>query len=537
MFLLKKHYLYVPILTMETLKLRGAEEERQDRPSARLAAAFAATIILVALMFLGRLALRLPLIPELLADRLFGLLPISFVEFGIQLLGIYAKKLGFVACVLTFVGAGTVVGAWVLRTFKTSTESPVSLRLFLFSTLFWFASLTIAIPGFAPSLFTGISDQGLLTSLVLLGMFLCYGISLGLVYRQLRSSSSVPAGFMNSRRTLLGALGLIGVGSFLYTLLGNFSNQIRRAGAGRLSSGSGIFPNLSGLATEVTPTSDFYQVSKNVIDPHVDIDKWSLEMRGLVGQPTHWAASEIRTLPAVEQFATLECISNPVGGNLIGNAKWKGVRLGLLLEKAGLRPGAVKIILHAADGYDDSIPLDRAMNPGTILAYEMNGAPLTPTHGFPLRLIVPGIYGMKNVKWITSIEAVNYDFKGFWQVRGWDDVAHYKTMSRIDIPDGSAPIGGIEIAGIAFAGDRGIQRVEISTDGGGTWTPAEVKPALSPFSWVLWHRPMTVDRPAKLNLQVRATDGKGILQTAEVADPIPDGASGYHTRTIKLFKV
>src|SRR5205807_5522600 len=125
-----------------------------------------------------------------------------------------------------------------------------------------------------------------------------------------------------------------------------------------------------------------------------------------------------------------------VGGNLIGNAKWKGVRLRDVLEKAKLKSGVVDIVLRAADDYTDSIPLDRAQADATILVYEMNGAPLTAEHGFPVRLLVPGIYGMKNVKWITRLTAVDYDFKGFWQVRGWNDTALYRTAARIDIPSG-----------------------------------------------------------------------------------------------------
>lgn len=238
---------------------------------------------------------------------------------------------------------------------------------------------------------------------------------------------------------------------------------------------------------------------------------------------------------AVEQYATLECISNPVGGDLIGNAKWKGVRLRVLLERAGIQPSVRDVVLRGADGYSDSIPLDRAMQDGTLVVYEMNGAPLTPTHGFPVRLLVPGIYGMKNVKWITRIELVNYDYKGYWQRRGWDDRAEYKTMSRIDVPQASASRSGETIAGIAFAGDRGISGVEVSTDGGATWEPARLRAPLSPYSWVLWQHPWTPGRGGKSELLVRATDGRGEIQTAQRAEPIPDGASGYHRRTINLI--
>ena len=182
-----------------------------------------------------------------------------------------------------------------------------------------------------------------------------------------------------------------------------------------------------------------------------------------------------------------------MGGDLIGNALWRGVRLKDLLDQAGLKPEAVDIVLRASDGYSDSIPITRAQADGNILVYEMNGEPLSVSHGFPVRLIVPGIYGKKNVKWITEIEAVSYDYKGFWQTRGWDDRAVYKTLSRIDIPDDTVS-GTTTIAGIAFAGDRGISKVEVSLDGGNTWEQAEIKPALSEYSWVLWHKEWNPER-------------------------------------------
>jgi hypothetical protein len=245
--------------------------------------------------------------------------------------------------------------------------------------------------------------------------------------------------------------------------------------------------------------------------------------------------ADIKAMDAIEQYATLECISNRVGGDLIGNAQWKGIRLRTVLERAGIQPSVRDVILRAADGYSDSIPLERALQDGTLLVYEMNGAPLTPTHGFPVRLLVPGIYGMKNVKWITQIELVDYDYKGYWQERGWDDRAEYKTMSRIDIPETSASRAGTTVAGIAFAGDRGISRVEVSTNGGVTWEPAQLRAPLSPYSWVLWQHPWTPHQAATVELLVRATDGRGETQTAKRAEPIPDGASGYHQRTIHVL--
>jgi len=251
---------------------------------------------------------------------------------------------------------------------------------------------------------------------------------------------------------------------------------------------------------------------------------------GMVENALSFSYEEFKTLPSVEQQATLACISNEVGGDLIGNAIWRGVRLRDVLAKAGLKEGIVDIVLRASDDYSDSISLERALADQTLLVYEMNGEPLTPEHGFPVRLLVPGIYGMKNVKWITRVEAVDFDFKGYWQRRGWDDRAEYKTMSRIDAPYKTTR-GEATVAGIAFSGDRGISKVEVSIDGGSSWEQAEIKPAGSSISWVLWQKRVT-PTPGSHRLLVRATDGKGQTQTSQNAPPAPSGSSGYHSITL-----
>lgn len=311
--------------------------------------------------------------------------------------------------------------------------------------------------------------------------------------------------------------------------------------AGKPGAALDPFPQIPGLSPEVTPNGKFYRISKNLFDPVVNVSKWSLEVKGLLERPLRLTYDELKTLPAVQQYTTLECISNEVGGDLISNALWKGVRLKTLLERAGVKAKAKKVVFTCADGYSTGIPLEKALHPDTLLAYEMNDVPLPTDHGFPLRLINPGHYGMKNPKWITGIELVDHDFKGYWERRGWSDEAKVKTMSRIDVPLGSSTIkiGKQPIAGIAFAGDRGIQQVEVSTDDGRTWQKALVKKALSPYTWVLWAFGWEPKDPAmhgRFMIKVRATDGKGQVQTAEVAPPLPDGASGLHTIMVKLSK-
>ena len=289
---------------------------------------------------------------------------------------------------------------------------------------------------------------------------------------------------------------------------------------------------------EITPTESFYHISKNFFDPSPGSKDWKLEILGLVDNPYSLTYEQLTALPSVDVTTGMMCISNPVGGGLIGNAKWKGVRLADLLKKAKPKKNALELAFSAVDGYTDSITLKKALDPDVVLVWEMNGAPLTSQHGFPARLLVPGIYGMKHVKWITWIELVDHDFKGFWQEpsQGWSDPAPVNTMSRIDLPSsGSLAVNKkTTISGIAFAGDRSISKVEISTDGGKSWNEAYVKSPLSGTSWVVWGYEWTPTAAGKYTVQVRATDGDGKLQAAKKTDPYPNGATGYHSVTYRV---
>lgn len=331
------------------------------------------------------------------------------------------------------------------------------------------------------------------------------------------------------RRQALIALGATAAGAALLQWLGASSSMTPSTGGdwgGR-------------LPPEITPTDRFYTVSKNLLfGPSVDESDWRLDVHGLVGREVALSLDDLRNEAPVDQAATLACISNEVPATAIGNATWRGLRLADVLRRAGgLREGAVDLVFVCADNYTDSIPVAKALDPATLLAYEMNGEPLTRARGYPLRAIVPGIYGMKNAKWIEAIEVVDRDYLGYWQRRGWSDVATYQTLSRIDVPRPNASLEGTgphTVGGIAFAGDRGIARVELSADAGTTWQPAELKPALSQFSWVLWRLDWRPPTPGSYELTVRATDGTGEVQTAARQDPAPDGATGWHTVGVEV---
>jgi DMSO/TMAO reductase YedYZ molybdopterin-dependent catalytic subunit len=305
------------------------------------------------------------------------------------------------------------------------------------------------------------------------------------------------------------------------------------------------------LASEITPTELFYRIDKNPIVPVIMASAWKLTVKGLVAKPLEMTYTDLRNMSSIEEFATLECVSNKLDGDLISTAVWKGVRLKDILDKAQVMPRAKYIVFRCYDGYDVGIPLERGLSEGAILAYDMNGASLTAEHGYPVRAIVPGLYGMMNPKWITEIELVDGIYEGYWQRKGWANNAKYNTHSFIVIPGNSAvgkrfsniaasnaipPTSSssspemVPIAGVAFAGDRGIAKVEVSTDGGATWKDARLKDPLSPYTWVLWTAEvnnMTGKANNPYKIIARATDKTGKIQMAEIADPFPNGATGY----------
>jgi len=289
------------------------------------------------------------------------------------------------------------------------------------------------------------------------------------------------------------------------------------------------FDSVPGLSPRITALGDFYVVDEEIVDPDVDPASWRLSVRGLVDHPLELTYEELLAMPLVEQPATLECISNPVGGDLISTATWTGVRLMDLLARAGVRAGAVEVVSEAIGGYSDSIPLTDALRPVTLVAVGMNGQTLPREHGFPARLLAPGYYGMKQPKWLSAIEVVDQPYQGYWERRGWTKAAVVKTWSRIDGLAEGDPAAWL-VAGVAFAGDRGIDRVEVSADDGTTWRDAELEASVSGLTWRRWK--MAFDPNGVDRILVRATDGDGVVQAATPMDPHPSGATGYDAVTL-----
>jgi len=284
------------------------------------------------------------------------------------------------------------------------------------------------------------------------------------------------------------------------------------------------------VAPLVTPTANFYVVSKNFVDPTVNADAWKLEISGLVRTPLTLTYADVLALPTESRYVTLECISNEVGGELMSTALWTGGPLHAVLARAGVLPGASTVVFTATDNYNESLTLEQAMEPTVLLAHTMNGAPLTPKHGFPARILTTGRYGMKNPKWVIKIELTNADYLGYWERRRWKPDAPVQTTARIDTPkrDGSPlPLAPVNLGGIAFAGDRGISRVEVSADGGAHWLSARLEPALSPFTWVRWMARWEPPGPDAFTLLGRAYEVGGTPQRPDTHSPFPNGASGY----------
>jgi DMSO/TMAO reductase YedYZ molybdopterin-dependent catalytic subunit len=294
------------------------------------------------------------------------------------------------------------------------------------------------------------------------------------------------------------------------------------------------------IVQPITPNDLFYCVTKNVVDPTVNVDLWHLEICGLVQNPATWRLQDLVGFKPTTQETTLMCISNGLDAGLISNAVWKGLPLRDLLDRVGVLSSAARVRLQGVDNYTDTVPLEKAMEPTTLLAYEMNGVPLPDRHGYPLRVIVPGYFGEKNVKWLTRIEVTDANAKGFYEAQGWGPNFIVPTRSRIDVPDDwvfvslSKLTAPIEVKGIAFGGDRGISRVELSFDDGQTWSDAEIYYSGGNLAWSLWKAQWTPATLGDYPLLVRATDGEGDVQEWEEDRGPFSGVSGLHRINVRV---
>jgi DMSO/TMAO reductase YedYZ molybdopterin-dependent catalytic subunit len=298
---------------------------------------------------------------------------------------------------------------------------------------------------------------------------------------------------------------------------------------------TGVTVGIDGVAPFVTPNADFYRIDTALTVPQLPVDDYELRITGMVDRELRFSFDDLMTRNVVEHDITLTCVSNTIGGELIGNARWLGVRLDELLADAGVQPGADQVVGRSIDGYTCGFPLEAATDGrNALVAFGMNGEPLPLEHGFPVRLIVPGLYGyISATKWLTEIELTTFDqFESYWVPRGYADQAPIKLMSRIDSIDGLGTLtrnadGTAAIGGVAWAQTVGISNVEVQLDDG-PWMPAEMGDALNNDTWRQWAYRWTPATTGRASIRCRATDANGVIQTDERSEPLPNGASGHH---------
>jgi DMSO/TMAO reductase YedYZ molybdopterin-dependent catalytic subunit len=299
-----------------------------------------------------------------------------------------------------------------------------------------------------------------------------------------------------------------------------------------LPAGADLSAQVPGLTPLVTANRDFYRIDTAITVPQIRPGAYRLSLTGMFDSPrTYTLADLFGRADLVERDVTLTCVSNEVGGRLTGTARWTGVPLGAFLRENGVQPGSTQLVCRSVDGMTIGAPTRAALGTeNAMLAIGMNGEPLPVEHGFPVRMVIPGLYGYVSAcKWLTAIEASTFEaFDAYWVQLGWAQQGPIKTGSRIDTPGAgrTLPAGRRPIAGVAWAQGRGISRVEVRVDGG-DWQPAQLSPAVDDDIWRQWVLPFDF-RPGSHLITVRATDGTGQLQTEQPADPAPDGASGWH---------
>ncbi|MGH2551644.1 MAG: molybdopterin-dependent oxidoreductase [Thermomicrobiales bacterium] len=532
-----------------------------------------AAIVMMLIMVAGRYWLGISPLPESIPDRIAPTLSIK--EF-FDLFGKYGgynglKKFGIKSGIEGIVAAGVIVGliysvivesrrsrSWGTWRFGLSKLALVVVGVLIL--LMWIGTVIFLKPvlhtnyrGLPPSRARILNIVGLLVTYSSFAVALISSYRLttkrdpeprtvpivepetGMLMPSISGAAAempVPVGQPSTRRALLAA----GAGALIaaptYKLIDTLYNRAAFDYDGTVYSGPGVQP--------LVPNDKFYTVTKNVVDPNVKRSIWGLEISGLVDHGRTYDFDDISAMTPVEQETTLMCISNAVGAGLSSNAVWTGVPMRDLLNASGVGEGAVEVKLYGADGYTDTFSIEKALDPTTMIVYLMNGEPLPQRHGFPARVIVPGLYGEKNVKWVTGIEVLDHDGKGFYETQGWGPNFVIPTRSDIFSPKRTRRNGQdsfdksfsvnqtVELRGRAFAGDRGVKLVEISLDNGATWQPTTIDYPGTRLTWVFWSYRWTPRTAGDYVLICRATDQNGDLQSSEVRGTAPQGATGLH---------
>ncbi|HKB48308.1 MAG TPA: molybdopterin-dependent oxidoreductase [Ktedonobacterales bacterium] len=504
--------------------LQAAADDERDEPSARNEGAGQAThrarvpdaIIGLAaagssVLFQGLLHLaapNAPFAPFSLAEFTIRHLPGELATGAIELLGHWALRLTGLGAILVALGVGVVLRR----------RSPHALALAALVVTLGAAALDPTHPDILASLAAAlVGGVGALVAAAPL--------------REWRSGGG--AQFDAGRRQLLAA----GIWSLGVAVLGGgaFWRVVHPLASATVTADlpfnvalDPTFEAVPGLSALVTARADHYEVEIDLEPPAVSDQGWQLRVHGGVSHPLALSLGSLREMPTVERLINMSCISNTIGGPLVGDSLWTGVSLSALLNWAAPTLGAHTLIARGADGYFDAMPLDVARLPDVLVAIAMNGELLPREHGFPARLLIPGRYGFKSVKWLEELVIVTTSPMGYWEQRGWDGAGVIRTESRFDVPvDHSKVSSPFVAAGVAWAGTRGIARVEVSPDDGRSWHAAELETMADVPSWRRWRIALDL-APGVHPLSVRATDGIGRLQDAIYRTPHPSGTSGYH---------
>jgi DMSO/TMAO reductase YedYZ molybdopterin-dependent catalytic subunit len=474
---------------------------------------------------------------EAVASAVIDRVPLPVERFAVDRFGKNDKfvlVLGVLALSAVF---GVLVGLAARRRPRTS-----ALTVVVFAAVGMLASLDDPRSGAAavvPSVAAGVG--GVVTLLVL--------VRAAASPRSAVAGPAVPMrGGLGSRRSFIGVAGATLVGAALAGAGGRrlrtrFSAADSRANV-RLPAPARRLPpvpagadvGVNGVAPFVTPNRDFYRVDTALVLPQVRAEDWTLRVHGLVDEPVEFSYAELLDRGLVEADITMTCVSNPVGGDLVGNARWLGVPTRYLLDEVGVQRGADQLVGRSADRYTCGFPIATAYATDCLVAVGMNGEPLPIRHGFPARLVTPGIYGyVGSTKWLTELEATTFDaFDQYWVRRGYAERAPVKTMARIDTPRGGEPVraGRVPVAGVAWAQTRGIRAVEVRIDDG-DFQAAQLAEAVGTDTWRQWRFDWDAT-PGRHDITVRAIDGGGATQTDQRTGVVPDGATGWMTLLVAV---
>jgi DMSO/TMAO reductase YedYZ molybdopterin-dependent catalytic subunit len=533
-----------------------------DIPAAALIGALL-TLPLIAFFYMGWKLLGLSFVPFSLFDWTARMLPGPIVTFGIDSMVTLVRSVPFVDTAtaaktaeqtLAIVGclvAGMICGILFSAVRRVWRKRPYPAGLIMGAVVGAITLLILQSLGRSPSV------SKLFDGVWVLSAFLIWGAAFGWTSGRLNTiDAASPVDEVNrpeverlDRRRFVIRLGsatavITVVGAFVGAVVGNKRGRALTKSA--LPQAVIPLPNAEapvkpapGTRPELTPLESHYRIDINTLPPTIDGNSWRLKIGGLVERRLELTLEDIRRYEPMEQFITLSCISNPVGGDLIGTARWTGISLNRLLPDLKLRNDATHLKISAADGFYETIALETIdSDERVMLTYAWDGVPLLTEHGFPLRIYIPDRHGMKQPKWIVSIEATDRLEDGYWVARGWDKDARMKATSVIDTVAVDMMIGQatgdtrVPVGGIAHAGARGISRIEVQVDDG-DWREAQLRTPLSDLTWVVWRYDWPF-QTGKHVFTVRCVDGKGQRQIVEEAPPHPSGASGLHRKSTML---